>query len=251
MDPDRFDKQMRSYEYFHTLRLIPGTWTVIRVDGRSFSRFTEGRFDKPFDIRFRDMMIEAAGLLMEEMNGIYAYIVSDEISVLFAPAWDLFNRELEKLVSISASIASAAFTHASGEIVQFDSRIWIGVDKERVVDYFRWRQADAARCALNSWAYRILRNSGMDVGEATAALKNRTVAYKNELLFRHGINFNDLPAWQRRGVGLYWETYEKEGFNPVLGRKVTAVRRRVKADEYLPMKDAYGEFIRGLIAESA
>ena len=91
----------------------------------------------------------------------------------------------------------------------------------------------------------------MDVGEATAALKNKTVAYKNELLFCHGINFNDLPAWQRRGVGLYWQTYAKEGFNPVLGRKVTAVRRRVKADEDLPMKDVYGEFIEGLIAKFA
>lgn len=248
MDPDRFDKQMRSYEYFHTLRLVPGTWTVIRVDGRSFSRFTEGRFDKPFDIRFRDMMVGSAGQLMDELNGLYAYTESDEISVLFPPAWDLFNREIEKLVSISASIASAAFTHACGEMVQFDSRIWTGIDKERVVDYFRWRQADAARCALNSWAYRILREGGMVTAEATAALKKKSVSYKNELLFRHGINFNNLPAWQRRGVGLYWETYEKEGFNPVLGRKVSAARRRIKADEHLPVKDAYGEFIQGLLA---
>ncbi len=248
MDPDRFDKLMRSYEYFHALRLVPGTWTVIRVDGRSFSRFTEGRFDKPFDIRFRDMMIEAAGQLMEELNGMYAYTESDEISVLFPPAWDLFNREIEKIVSISASIATAAFTHACGEMVQFDSRIWTGIDTERVVDYFRWRQADATRCALNSWAYRVLRDGGMDTAEATAALKNKTVAYKNELLFSHGINFNELPAWQRRGVGLYWETYGKEGFNPVLGQKVAAVRRRIKADEHLPTKDAYSEFILRLIA---
>ncbi len=248
MDPDRFDKQMRSYEYFHTLRLVPGTWTVIRVDGRSFSRFTGGRFDKPFDIRFRDMMIVAARHLMEELSGIYAYTESDEISALFPPDWDQFNREIEKVVSISASIASAAFTHACGEMVQFDSRVWTGIDKERVVDYFRWRQADAARCALNSWAYRVLRSSGMDSAEATAALKNKTVAWKNELLFRHGINFNDLPAWQRRGVGLYWETYGKEGFNPILGRKVTAERRRIKADEHLPAKEAYSEFIQRLLS---
>jgi tRNA(His) 5'-end guanylyltransferase len=156
MDPDRFDRQMRSFEFFHTLQFLPGTWTVIRVNGRSFSRFSEGRFAKPFDVRFRDLMIESARLLMEEMYGTYAYIISDEISVLFPPDGDLFNRELEKLVSISASIASAAFTHASGEIVQFDSRIWIGIDKERVIDYFRWRQADAARCALNGWTYWLL-----------------------------------------------------------------------------------------------
>jgi len=66
-------------------------------------------------------------------------------------------------------------------------------------------------------------------------------------IFGQGINFNDLPAWQRRGVGLYWESYGKEGFDPVLGRKVTSERRRIKFDEHLPAKDAYGEFIQGVL----
>lgn len=251
MNPDSFEQQMRSYEYFHTLRLLPGTWTVIRVDGRSFSRLTETRFEKPFDITFRNMMIEAARLLMEELNAIYAYTESDEISVLFLPTWNLFDRKLEKLVSVSASMVSAAFTHAAGEIVQFDSRIWVGIDKERVVDYFRWRQADAARCALNGWAYWTLRKAGMSISDATTALEGQTVAYKNELLFQHGINFNDLPEWQRRGIGLYWENYEKEGFNPVLGQKTLTIRRRIKVDEKLPMKDAYEAFMFALLSPVA
>ncbi len=37
MDNDAFEKQMRSLEYFYTLRLLGGTWVVIRVDGRGFS----------------------------------------------------------------------------------------------------------------------------------------------------------------------------------------------------------------------
>ncbi len=88
----------------------------------------------------------------------------------------------------------------------------------------------------------------MDSGEATATLRNKSAAHKNELLFRHGIDFNDLPAWQRRGVGPYWKTYGKEGFGPVLGRTVTTVRRRIRAEEHLPAKDAYGEFILELLA---
>jgi tRNA(His) 5'-end guanylyltransferase len=32
---------------------------------------------------------------------------------LFAPDWDFFDRSLEKIVSISASIASATFTRAA------------------------------------------------------------------------------------------------------------------------------------------
>lgn len=56
MDSDSFELQMRALEYFHTLRLLPGAWVVIRVDGRGFSRFTESRFDKPFDLKFHGLM---------------------------------------------------------------------------------------------------------------------------------------------------------------------------------------------------
>lgn len=241
---------MRALEYFHTIRLLPNTWPVIRVDGHGFSRFTESRFEKPMDARFRDAMVKTAQSLVRELQGIYAYTESDEISVLLPRDWDLFDRELEKAVSISAGIASATFTHACGEAVHFDSRVWLGADKSLVVDYFRWRQADAARCALNGWCYWTLRKSGKSVREATAALEKQPASFKNEMLFQHGINFNDLPAWQRRGIGLYWEEYEKEGFNPVRNEAVTATRRRIKIDMELPMKEEYGRLVRHLMKSS-
>jgi tRNA(His) 5'-end guanylyltransferase len=252
MDSDGFEKQMRSLEYFHSLRLLPGAWVVIRVDGRGFSQFTESRFNKPFDLGFHRMMVQTASALLEGLHGIYAYTESDEISVLFRPNWDLFDRSLEKIVSISASIASSTFTHAYGSIVSFDSRVWLGVDKSQVVDYFRWRQADATRCALNGWCYWTLRQAGESARMATAMLDGQSVAFKNELLFQHGINFNELPTWQRRGVGLYWEEYEKQGYNPIQEKEVVTLRRRVKLDEEMPMKEAYEEFIyRILDADTA
>ena len=243
MDSDTFEKQMRSLEYFHSLRVLPGAWTVIRVDGRSFSRFTESRFEKPFDIQFHNLMVQTAKALLEELQGIYAYTESDEISILLPQNWDLFDRSWEKIVSVSASIASATFTHAAQTIVQFDSRVWLAANKSQVVDYFNWRQADATRCALNGWCYWTLRKAGESVGKATSTLEGKSVGFKNELLFQHGINFNDLLAWQRRGTGLYWEIYEKEGYNPIEKKAVVTKRRRIKVDEELPMKEAYGEFI--------
>src|SRR5262249_8823917 len=115
MNNDDFEYQMREREYFHSLKMLPGTWPVVRIDGRSFSRFTESRFEKPFDEKFRDLMIRAASTVLEELDGVYAYTESDEISVLFSPEWELFDREVEKLVSISASIATAAFVLGIGE----------------------------------------------------------------------------------------------------------------------------------------
>ncbi|MCW2919241.1 MAG: tRNA 5-guanylyltransferase [Actinomycetia bacterium] len=241
------ETDMRAREWFHSLTLLPGAWTIIRVDGRSFSSFTERRYDKPFDPRFSALMTDTAQALLTQLGGRYAYTESDEISIAFDPSFNLFGGEVEKLVSISASIATAAFTHAAGEPVCFDSRIWLGTGLQDVVDYLSWRQADATRCALNGWCYWTLRGEGQSVRQATRALEGTTVAAKNELLYARGVNFNELPAWQRRGIGLWWETYEKTGHDPMRNVEVTATRRRVHIERDLPMKDDYRDLVRTLM----
>ena len=76
-----------------------------------------------------------------------------------------------------------------------------------------------------------------------------SVPEKNELLFqKRNLNFNDVPNWQKRGVGLLWETYTKPAKNPVTGEKVVATRRRIKVGLDLPMKDDYSEFVRETLA---
>lgn len=249
MNSDQFEALQRSREWFHGLRLLPGAWPVVRVDGRSFTRFTEARFEKPFDERFSAHMVAAAEALVVELDGVYAFTESDEISVMLSPRWDLFDRSVEKLVSISAGIASAAFTSACGEPAHFDSRVWLGTAASDVVDYFSWRQSDAARCALNGWCYWTLRNTGETSTAVTRRLERTTVADKNELLFQHGINFNEVPLWQRRGIGVLWETYLKDGFNPVTDQAVQVERRRLRVDRELPMKEDYRSFV-GRLMES-
>ena len=120
-----------------------------------------------------------------------------------------------------------------------------------VVDYFRWRSEDAHRNALNSHCYWLIRKEGKSAIQATIALLHLSVAQKNELLFQAGINFNDVPLWHKRGVGLYWETYEKPAHNPKTGEPVTAVRRRLQVDYELPMKERYSAFIAALLAEAS
>ena len=83
MDSNQLEQQMRDLEYFHSLRILPQTWVIVRVDGRGFSQFTKSHFEKPFDVEFHKLMVQTATALLQEMHGIYCYTESDEISVLF------------------------------------------------------------------------------------------------------------------------------------------------------------------------
>ena len=89
----------------------------------------------------------------------------------------------------------------------------------------------------------MLRKQGKSVAEATKLLEGQSVSYKNELLFQNGINFDKLPCWQKRGLGVYWETVEKQGFNPITGKTETATRRTLKVDQELPLREEYAKFI--------
>jgi tRNA(His) 5'-end guanylyltransferase len=181
------------------------------------------------------------------MRIIYGYTQSDEISLLFHRDDDSFGRKTRKLNSILAGEASAKFSLLLGSLACFDSRICELPGIDYVRDYFRWRNEDAHRNALSAHCYWMLRKQGEGVEKATTRLLGMSTADKNELLFQNGINFNELPNWQKRGVGLYFETFQKPAANPMTGEAVIASRRRLKHDLELPMKDAYGEFICELV----
>jgi tRNA(His) guanylyltransferase len=248
---DDLDDRMRAFETALDPCVLPGVSMVARLDGRNFTRLTKEvhPFEAPFDRRFHDHMLQTAEHLMAGcgLNVAYAFTQSDEISLLCGPEENGFGRKLRKLLSVLSGEASARFSLLLGAVAVFDCRIAQLPTAEYVVDYFRWRGEDARRNALNAHCYWLLRGLGRSVGEATAALRGLSVAGKNEMLFQNGINFNDLPSWQKRGSGLYWEEYERPGENPVTGEKVMARRRRIRRDLELPVKDAYSAFLRGLI----
>ncbi|MCI0395490.1 MAG: hypothetical protein L0322_11195 [Chloroflexi bacterium] len=50
-----------------------------------------------------------------------------------------------------------------------------------------------------------------------------------------------------QGIGLYWESYEKSGLNPLTGETAVALRRRVHVELELPLREAYEAFVRGLV----
>ena len=250
---DDLDQTMRVYETAADYCVLPGMFMVARLDGRSFTRLTKEvcQFEAPFDQRFRDLMVATAESLMTcGFRVIYAYTESDEISLLFDRDEQLFGRKLRKYNSTLAGEASAKFSLLLGQVATFDCRISQLPTANLVVDYFRWRNEDACRNALSAYCYWTLRKLGIDVRAATEKLVGLSVSQKNELLFEQGINFNDLPNWQKRGIGLYWEEFDKPSLNPLTGESGTVRRRRIKRDFDLPMKEEYGEFVETLLSRS-
>ncbi len=247
------DKKMRQYEESLDQILLPELYMVARLDGRNFTRLTKETcgFEAPFDVRFRDLMTNTVKSLMDcGFRIVYGFTESDEISLLFHPDEDTFSRKTRKYNSVLAGVASASFSLSLGQMGIFDCRMVPLPTMERVCDYFLWRQEDAHRNSLNSWCYWTLRKDGLSVGQATDTLSGKSVSFKNELLFQHGINFDKLPAWQKRGIGLWWEVYDKAGYNPITKEEVTTTRRGIKTELELPLREEYANLIRGFITDS-
>ena len=116
-------------------------------------------------------------------------------------------------------------------------------------DYFSWRQSDATRNARIGYCYWQLRSEGETARKATSIMNGWNEAAQNEFLFSRNINFNDITTWHKRGIGFYYESYEKEGFNPLTQQKVIAVRRALVQNEELPMKSDYRKFVSDIYNE--
>lgn len=252
MDFNTLDKQMRRFEQSMDRPLLEGINVVARLDGHGFTRLTKKKWDleKPFDIRFRDAMIETTKHLMDcGFRIIYGYTQSDEISLLFHLRDESFGRKERKLLSILAAEASVTFSMQVGRAAVFDNRLIPLPSADNVVDYFRWRQEDAHRNSLNSHCYWILRKEGVSAANAQKRMSGITNGQKNEILFERGINYNDLPLWQKRGIGMYFRDEQRQGFNPITQETTSCVRHALHVEMELPIGQEYSQLINKIINE--
>ena len=251
MNFDDFDASMRIYEQSLDQYVLPDMYIAARLDGRSFTRLTKEicKFEAPFDEKFRDLMVNTVKMLMTDSGFriIYGYTESDEISLLFHPEDNTFARKVRKINTTLAGEASAYFSLQLGRAASFDCRVCPLPNIGKVIDYFLWRQEDSHRNSLNAHCYWALRKERKSQNEATDELEGKSVAFKNVLLFQKGINYNDLPTWQKRGIGLYFKDIQKTGFNPITKEETVTERRAVFADYELPIGDGYREMIARLI----
>lgn len=235
MDTSDLAKRMKEYEKAGQRYLTRRTPILLRLDGSHFHTFTKN-FKKPFDDVLIKTMQETAKFLCENIMGAtIAYTESDEITVLLvdykkitSQTW--FDNRQNKIESIAASMCTMAFNkffaknvkefiYNNGENFEvnseeyklyetykkavkrgayFDCRAF-NIPKEEVTNNFYWRQLDASR------------NSIQMVGQANFShkeLQNKSCNdIQDMLMTQKGINWNDLPTYQKRGSCCIKEEY--------------------------------------------
>lgn len=214
------------YEQIPKTKLMRRCPVAIRCDGRSFHTFTRN-FQKPFDEVLIKSMQETMKYLCENIQGcVLGYTQSDEITLILvdykkltSSAW--FDYEVQKLCSIAASMATMAFNKAFVKEVKkysFELSMGIHTDEERRLLDIYDKAIDKgamfdARCfnipkeeVTNLCYWRQLyasRNSIQMVGQANFShkeLQNKSCNdIQDMLMTQKGINWNDLPTYQKRG----------------------------------------------------
>ena len=104
------------YEAVPKTKLMRRTPVALRIDGKSFHTFTRG-FQKPFDMVLMKSMQETMKYLCKNIQDcVFGYTQSDEITLILidyqtltTDAW--FDYEVQKLCSVSASMATMAFNN--------------------------------------------------------------------------------------------------------------------------------------------
>lgn len=193
------------YESRTKISLPRRTYSIIRIDGKTFHTYTKG-LKRPFDDSFMEDMNETAKYLCSEIQGAkLAFVQSDEISILLTDfdkigtdAW--FDGNIQKIVSVSASLATAIFNalryknttreKVIFKLAHFDSRVFTIPSKTEVMNYFIWRQQDTVRNSISSVAQSLYSHK---------ELNDKNTDQMQEMCFKKGVNWNDFSISKKRG----------------------------------------------------
>lgn len=193
---DLGNRMKKQYEDRTRYFLPRRTYGLIRIDGKAFHSYCKN-LNKPFDYGFISSMNQTAIALCKEIQGSkFAYIQSDEISILFTDFETIttdmwFDGNIQKIASVASSIATAHFNNVmKPSIAYFDSRVWTIPDKTEVENYFIWRQMDCVRNSIQSVARSLYSHK---------ELENKNTDALQEMIFQKGQNWNAVSSELKRG----------------------------------------------------
>jgi len=203
MNSDSLGNRMKQYESLSDISLMRRVPVVVRLDGKNFSNLTKRlKLEKPFDMRFLGAMSDTMLHVASDVEGcVIGYTQSDEITLILVNNQSLdsqpyFGNRVQKISSITASMATARFNKKITELVGcqdveacFDSRVFSVPYPVEAMNALIWRQQDCVRNSILSSAY-------YEIGK----VKGRKTAQK----MMHGLNVSELQELMFKEVGINW-----------------------------------------------
>lgn len=248
---DSLGDRMKTYEACPKLFLTRRMPVIIRLDGKAFHTLTK-KLEKPYDVDFRNLMILTAEYLVQNvMNCKLAYVQSDEISLLLVDygtieteAW--FNNNVQKMVSVSASMATAKFNSMldnpklfpvnkradiKQEFAMFDARAF-NLPREEVTNSFIWRQQDATRNSIQGLGQKYFSQKQLN-GKSCNKIQDM-------LMIDHGVNWNDVDVYFKRGGCILSDRGIDTGI-PIFTQDRHYIEKYLYPETYLTDKEATNE----------
>lgn len=195
--------RMKKYEKIETGdKFIPCLPVYVRIDGRSFSKFTK-TMNKPYDERMSRIMQEVTKSLVEETGASIGYTQSDEISLVFyqdnIESSIFFDYKKQKMVSVIAGLTSSLFMKfclkqmpefCENVIPCFDCRAFSLPSKGEAMNAVLWRVKDATKNSVSMAARSIFSHK-----ELQGKKQNDMI----DMMLNKGINWNDYPKFFKEG----------------------------------------------------
>ncbi len=223
---DDFGDRMKVYEAAEAgRRLMPLLPAFARIDGRSFHNFTRG-LDRPYDERLSRTMIDVCVFLVRETNACMGYAQSDEITLAWhSDSYDgqvFFDGRVVKMCSSLAALTSVYFYRLclerlpsvyADKLPTFDCRVWNVPNRVEGANVFLWREKDATKNSISMAARACYGHE---------ELESKSSSQMQEMLWQKGVNWNDYPAYFKRGT--------------FIQRRVSACKFTVEELDSLPEK---------------
>lgn len=211
---DHEGDRLKEFERVSEVILDPSLPIILRLDGRSFSKWTHTCLDRPYDVRMPVLMERTMLRVAADLGARYAYCQSDEISLILlaeGKAEVPFSGRVQKLASVSASLAAAQFNGDlpmfgvnAKKAATFDCRVYSVPDRRTAADVILWREADA------------IRNSSLGRGQEFMSHKEMHGLSAKEVrqeLLKLGKGWGELPPERKFGTAYARRTVRRR-FGP-------------------------------------
>lgn len=253
MNFKNLEDKCRYYQSLTNYKILPNSYILVHLDGKNFSKLIKNNFEKPFDMKFMDMMNRTAKFLCDNVQGCkIAYVQSDEISLLITdfdtPETDiLFGGRLCKIQSVLAAMATSEFNRwftiynlnkchdnvnvgefiSKMKMAQFDCKCWVVPNENDAFAWFLYRNLECVRNSKQQAAQSYLSHKqlmGKTADEQIEMLKNEK-----------GIDWNKyLPDEQ---YGRFIARQGKMFTKLVNGEEVTFTRNKFEIMPGIPLNE--------------